>query len=78
MPRLTVEVSDDTAARLKELAQRCSEIDKERSGGTTHGELTAKALLAMLAEDAAMILSRPGSWEASNMATVFASHGYEV
>ena len=40
-----------------------------------YGMLTAKALLTMLAEDAAMTISRPSSWEGANMATV-ESHGY--
>ena len=37
-----------------------------------------EALVAMLVEDAAMVVSRPGSWEGANMASVFASHGYDV
>lgn len=32
----------------------------------------------MLAEDAGMIISRSGSWEGSNMATVLSSHGYQL
>jgi len=78
MRRFTIEVSDDAAARLAELAKRCSAIDEDAAGATTHGKLTIPAMLAMLAEDAAMILTQPGSWEGSNMATVFTSHGYEV
>lgn len=78
MRRFTIEVSDDTAARLAELAKLCTAADKERGGATTHGELTVSGLLAMLADDAAMVLTRPGSWEGSNMATVLTSHGYEV
>ncbi|CAJ7811100.1 Uncharacterised protein [Burkholderia pseudomallei] len=32
----------------------------------------------MLAEDAGMVISRPGSWEGANLAQVLLSHGYEV
>lgn len=42
----------------------------------THGPLTVAGLLAMLAEDVAMCLTRPGSWEGANMASVLSSHGY--
>jgi hypothetical protein len=32
----------------------------------------------MLAEDLGMVLTRPGSWEGTNMAQVLTSHGYEI
>jgi len=35
-------------------------------------------LLAMLAEDCGMIISRPGSLEGSEMANLLASHGYDL
>jgi hypothetical protein len=44
---------------------------------TTHGKLSVSSLLAMLAEDAAMMNTRPGSWEGANMQHVFDSHGYQ-
>jgi len=78
MPKFTIEVSDDDAAHLAELAQRCAEADKERDGATTHGAVDVAGLLAMLAEDAAMVIRRPGSWEGAGMAQHLASHGYEV
>jgi len=78
MAQITIEVSDDDAANLAELAQRCAEADKERDGATTHGPIDVAGLLAMLAQDAAMVIRRPGSWEGANMAQVFTSHGYEV
>lgn len=77
MKRFTIEVSDDTATNLKSLAQLCTETDKSREGATTHGALTVQTLLAMLAEDAGMVISRPGSWEGANMEQVFQSHGYQ-
>lgn len=78
MKTITIEISDETNANLEELARRCSEIDDARVGATTHGPLTVVELLAMLAEDAAMLMSRPGAWEADHMRTLLASHGYEL
>jgi len=50
------------------------QVREER--GCTHGPLTVAGLLAMLAEDVGMVETRPGCWEASNMAQVLTSHGY--
>lgn len=76
MKVITIEIPDDLADQLEELASSCTEIDQNRNGATTHGELTVAGLLTMLAEDAGMVLTRPGSWEASNMAAVLSGHGY--
>lgn len=78
MKRITIQVSDDIADCLASLAMACTRQNKRREGATTHGPLDVKALMTMLAEDAAMVITRPGSWEGSNMAQVFSSHGYEV
>ena len=78
MPSIQIDISTETARSIVELAERCTAADQERSGATTHGPLTVKALLAMLAEDAAMTITRPGSWEGANMATVLESHGYRL
>ena len=43
----------------------------------SHGALDLPQLAAMLLEDVALMVRRPGSWEGSNMAQVMASHGYE-
>ena len=77
MKHINVEVSDELAARLDEVAKLCTEADQARAGATTHGALTASTLLAMLAEDAGMVISRPGSWEGVNMKNVLDSHGYQ-
>ncbi|MDQ7979153.1 hypothetical protein QYH69_18035 [Paraburkholderia sp. SARCC-3016] len=76
--RISIEISDATAANLGELAMRCTQSNRLREGFTSHGELTPSKLLAMLAEDAGMVISRPGSWEGANLAQVLLSHGYEV
>jgi hypothetical protein len=76
--RISIEISDAVAANLRELAMRCTQSNRLREGFTSHGELTPSKLLAMLAEDAGMVISRPGSWEGANLAQVLLSHGYEV
>lgn len=78
MKRIVIQVSEETASNLRALAVRCTDEHRRQKGFTSHGELTVSKLLAMLAEDAAMVISRAGSWEGSNMAQVFQSHGYEV
>jgi hypothetical protein len=52
--------------------------DRDRDGATTRGELDVPALLAVLAQDAAMVIARPGSGEGSKMADLLSSHGYEL
>ena len=75
---ITVEISPETAALLDELISRCNGSHRDREGSNTHGELTPATLLAMLAEDAGLVIRRPGSWEGANMAQVLISHGYDV
>lgn len=75
MKTLTIEVTDDTASTLVELCQSLTSAGGP-DGYNTHGELTPEKLLAMLAEDCALVVTRPGSWEGANMAGVLGSHGY--
>jgi len=58
------------------VAANCTQIHKTNGGFTSHGELDVAGLLLMLAQDAAMTNSRPGSWEGSNMQQVLDAHGY--
>lgn len=78
MKRIVIQVSEEAIANLRTLAVLCTDEHRRQKGFTSHGALTISKLLAMLAEDAAMVISRPGSWEGSNMAQVLQSHGYEV
>ncbi len=78
MATITLNLTDALVEALTELASRCSESDQARDGGTTHGPLDVKLLLELLAEDAAMVISRPGSWEGAGMSALLNSHGYEV
>lgn len=66
--RITIEVSQEDAESIRELCRRTK--------GNEWGGLTPKTLCQMLMEDAAMVISRPGSWEGSNMRDVLRSHGY--
>jgi hypothetical protein len=72
---LTLNLSESIFDNLRKVVENCNDADK-RNGFTSHGQLTVATLLEMLAEDAAMTNSRPGSWEGSNMQTVLDSHGY--
>lgn len=78
MKRIVIQVTEETATNLRVLAARCADEHSRRDGFTSHGVLTVSTLLAMLAEDAGMVIGRPGSWEGSNMTQVFQSHGYDV
>lgn len=75
MASISIELSAEMLGKLTELAERCSEADEN---ATSHGPLDVVGLLTMLAEDAVMVIDRPGSWEGSNMATVLTAHGYDV
>ena len=81
MTRVTieVEVSEEIADALTELAGRCNHCTAIGDGFASHGAAFRPAtLLAMLAEDASRIIADPESWQSSNMGRVLASHGYMV
>jgi hypothetical protein len=78
MFEIGLQLSDEVYRDLVMVAEACSIKNQQQNGGTTHGELDVKALLHMLAEDAAMGHSRPGSWEAAHMLDLLASHGYHL
>jgi hypothetical protein len=46
------------------------------NGCCTHGPLNIERLIEMLLDDVQMTATRPGCWEAANMAQVLISHGY--
>lgn len=76
MVKIELELSDDVHSSLCKVVDACNASHRDAAGATSHGELSVEGLLTMLAEDASMTRSRPGSWEASNMQRVFDSHGY--
>jgi hypothetical protein len=68
--QITIEIPDDTAHRIEE------HIAAAKSDFNSHGPLTLQRLMDMLAEDVGLSVTRPGSWEGSNMRDVFIGHGY--
>jgi hypothetical protein len=68
--RITIDIPDDIARRMEE------HIAGAKSDFNSHGLLTLQRLMNMLAEDVGLTVTRPGSWEGSNMRTVLISHGY--
>lgn len=76
---IAVEVSEETAGALAELAAYCNSCCAIADGFASHGSsLDAAALLAMLAEDAGKIVTQPESWQSANMKSVLAAHGYMI
>ena len=71
--RLTITLTALEEDSLEKLLLACN-----RSACSSHGELTLTRLTVMLLQDAALVVTRPGSWEGSNMAQVLHSHGYPV
>jgi hypothetical protein len=69
--KVAVEISDHDAALVAEFL----EVYGQRTD-SSHGPLTLETLAAMLLEDVALAIRRPGSWEGANMGTVLAAHGY--
>jgi len=76
MKTIKLQIPDETYDTLKAVVDCCNFADKSRQGGTSHGQLDVTKLLLMLADDAAMTYTRPGSWEGANMQQVLDSHGY--
>lgn len=76
---IKLEVTEEVLAALSELAARCNHCSAIGDGFASHGAaFTPEKLLAMLAEDAAKIVSDSESWQSANMRHVLASHGYMV
>jgi len=73
---IALAVDQETYVNLQAVVANCNLAEAKRDGATTHGKLDVPRLLAMLAEDAAMTNTRPGSWEGANMQQVLDSHGY--
>lgn len=71
--KIEIEISDKNAALIEEF------MDENQSDEfNSHGPLDMIVLAEMLLEDVALTVSRPGSWEGSNMIQVLTSHGYTV
>ena len=70
--KLEIEIDDDTAADIS----RFLAVQNPESQSNTHGPLDMAGLARMLLEDVALVVRRPGSWEAQHMGALLASHGY--
>jgi hypothetical protein len=77
MKRIQIEIDNQTAAVLAELVHQIN-ANAGPDPFNSHGQLTVMKLASMLLEDAGMVISRPGSWEGSNMADVLRCHGYKI
>ena len=73
MTKIEVEISDDDAKLIEQSLDLMS-----HSEANTHGTLDLPRLAAILLEDVALAISRPGSWEGANMIQVLESHGYPI
>jgi hypothetical protein len=74
---VAIAMSHETYKSQMIVVDNCNRCHDQQNGITSHGRLTVSSLLSMLAEDAAMTKSRPGSWKGSNMQQVIDSHGYQ-
>lgn len=74
-----VELTEEIVVALTQLAGRCNHCSAVSDGFASHGaSFNVAKLLAMLAEDAAMMITQPDSWQSAHMRRVFAAHGYRV
>lgn len=73
---VAVPLNHETYVSLLALVDSCNRAEQSRNGATTHGKLDIPKLFAMIAEDAAMTVTRPSCWEAANFQHVLESHGY--
>jgi hypothetical protein len=69
--KIEIEIPDKEFALIESLMD-----ENQSSEGNSHGPLDLFVLIEMLLEDVALTVSRPGSWEGSNMIQVLTSHGY--
>ncbi|MDR5806642.1 hypothetical protein [Caballeronia sp. LZ001] len=74
--KIELELTKKVYDGLVMVASTASERNVGRHGSTTHGAIDVSRMLEMLAEDVSMMHTRPASLGASNMFSVFASHGY--
>lgn len=69
--KITIEINAADAELVAEFLEHYGQ-----QAESSHGPLNIEKLAAMLLEDVALAIRRPGSWEGANMGTVLASHGY--
>jgi hypothetical protein len=73
MKKVQFEIDPHTLASVQKFLATTRGSDNT----STHGPLTAPKLAKMLLEDVALVVERPGCWEADSMFSLLAGHGYE-
>ena len=73
--KIEIEINDTDAEHVKAFIEATRKAEGHHHD--SHGELTPEILGAMLFQDVAMAMCRPGSWEGNNMQRVLTSHGYD-
>lgn len=66
--QIRVELSDREWMAIEQFLPGTANVDGS-------DPLTLKTLVELLLQDVAMTMTRPGSWEGSNMIRVFEGHG---
>jgi hypothetical protein len=69
--KIRIEINEADVALIKDALR-----DAHADGCNSHGPLTIQRLAAILLEDVALAVRRPGSWEGANMLRVLECHGY--
>lgn len=73
--KIRVEISKANVAFIKEALRALHDSDPNSN---SHGRLNLHRLAAMLLEDVALAIQRPGSWEGANMLRLLECHGYRL
>lgn len=69
MKTIKVKVPTETAAFVQQYVDEARHLDGS--------SLTIESLVEMLLDDVALVVRRPGCWEAAAMDGLLASHGYQ-
>lgn len=69
MKTIKVKIPTETAALVQQYVDEARHLDGS--------SLTIEALVEMLLDDVALVVRRPGCWEADGMGGLLASHGYQ-
>lgn len=73
--KIRIEISKEDAALIKAALR---ELPDGEPHSNSHGRLNLHRLAALLLEDVALAIRRPGSWEGANMLRLLECHGYQL
>ena len=71
--KIEIEIDDDVVKHINAFLEM-----QNNNTQSAHGTLDLAGLVAMLLQDVALAVRRPGSWEGSKMGELLGSHGYPV